>query len=731
MSKRHEAHRSVTVAVRIWRAAIPSRPTLLLAFALSIFSCAPSPAFEGGACEKAGDCAEGLLCLGRVCRHERGGHATDDSGSVCRPDCTHKCDGLPDGCGGVCTQPCDWMKVPAGSDNPPVPDYAAMVYDSRQERTVLFINRNEGWIEMNETWERSKAGWKKMNPRHQPRDGLTGYAVAYDRDRGNTVLFGGGYPENSNVFVVDETWTWDGEDWHLESPSFRPPARFVLAMAYDENRGRVVLYGGDVHSDNPLSKTCLSDTWEWDGREWHIMRPVTSPPCRLSESVAYDPVRKKVVLFGGYDEVFGPYPVPSRYFNDLWEWDGEAWTETTPENPPEFERLLVTYDANRRKLFIYPGAPSLVTFWFGPWIPAPGGWELDGNSFNWIELPGGEFAGFGYGMSFDESTRRLVLFGMSRQRLNDTLEWEDNGWQPSQLFVAPTARSGAHMGFDNRRGVIVLLGGSGHRPANGDSERGETWEWDGHVWRLRNPVDRPPEAEWRAMVYDDVRGHMLLYNSGCHAEGGSCGETWTWDGNAWWRLATAHSPGERRNAAMAFDSARGRAVLFGGSGISGGVNDAHTWEFDGEDWVVRRTPQNPEGRTGHAMVYDKKRGRAVMFGGEGSETFRDTWEWDGETWTKAADDGEPEGDFFFAMAYDSARARVLLHGSYLGRTDNDSMETWEWDGRSWRRLVPSNRPSAWYGFAMAYDSWRDRLVLFGGSPDGRWNLDETWEFGAQ
>ena len=68
---------------------------------------------------------------------------------------------------------------------------------------------------------------------------------------------------------------------------------------------------------------------------------------------------------------------------------------------------------------------------------------------------------------------------------------------------------------------------------------------------------------------------------------------------------------ERTYAAMAYDSARDRLVLFGGSGL----ND--TWEFDGNGWTnVTPANGNPEGRWRHGMAYDASRRRVVMFGGE-------------------------------------------------------------------------------------------------------------------
>ena len=57
--------------------------------------------------------------------------------------------------------------------------------------------------------------------------------------------------------------------------------------------------------------------------------------------------------------------------------------------------------------------------------------------------------------------------------------------------------------------------------------------------------------------------------------------------------------------------------------------------------TTSRDPGSPPGaRTGHAMAYDSARGVTVLFGGEfydsqsmSYELLGDTWEWDGVIWT--------------------------------------------------------------------------------------------------
>ena len=53
-------------------------------------------------------------------------------------------------------------------------------------------------------------------------------------------------------------------------------------------------------------------------------------------------------------------------------------------------------------------------------------------------------------------------------------------------------------------------------------------------------------------------------------------DTWDWDGRGW-SLRQDMGPAERINHALAFDSFRGRVVLFRGTNASGALGD--TWEL--------------------------------------------------------------------------------------------------------------------------------------------------------
>ena len=131
---------------------------------------------------------------------------------------------------------------------------------------------------------------------------------------------------------------------------------------------------------------------------------------------------------------------------------------------------------------------------------------------------------------------------------------------------------------------------------------------------------------------------------------------------------------------MAYDSARGRVVLFGGNGRDTGpgystnvLND--TWEWDGNAWAQRMPATNPDVpsslapymRTSFAMAYDSSRGLVVLFGGVSSAVvFGDHWEYGPANQPPVADAGPDQ----VLECTGDVKATAALDGS--ASTDVDS-----------------------------------------------------------
>jgi hypothetical protein len=85
---------------------------------------------------------------------------------------------------------------------------------------------------------------------------------------------------------------------------------------------------------------------------------------------------------------------------------------------------------------------------------------------------------------------------------------------------------------------------------------------------------------------------------------------------------------------MAYDGATGTAVLFGGDGMFGPLDD--TWTWNGSDWTQQHPAASPSARWHAPMAYDGATGTAVLFGGAAinPDALNDTWTWNGSTWAQ-------------------------------------------------------------------------------------------------
>ncbi|UCE58597.1 MAG: hypothetical protein JSU63_14275 [Phycisphaerales bacterium] len=151
---------------------------------------------------------------------------------------------------------------------------------------------------------------------------------------------------------------------------------------------------------------------------------------------------------------------------------------------------------------------------------------------------------------------------------------------------------------------------------------------------------------------------------------------------------------------------------------------------------VDPTDPQPGATSHHAMVYDSHRDVAVLFGGlivDSYDAYNETWEWNcaTRTWVQRTPDTSPPPRYAHAMAYDSARNVVVLFGggSSPALPGNELNDTWEYDGTTWVQRSPCGGvvPGKRFAHAMVFDSCRGVTVLFGGHDAGN-RLNDTWEW---
>ena len=307
-------------------------------------------------------------------------------------------------------------------------------------------------------------------------------------------------------------------------------------------------------------------------------------------------------------------------------------------------------------------------------------------------------------------------------------------WFSTAPANSPAPRSGAPFAFDALRNTCVLFGGS--QPQFGAYT--ETWTFDGAEWTQENPLASPPGRGGAGMVFDAQRGVTVMFGgiSNSPFGGSSYNDTWEWDGLTWTQRTTATTPFRSGRYGMAYDTLRGRTVVFGGvpSTLLLGASN-QTWEYDGTNWQQRNVAVNPGALDGPAMCFSETLGTCVLFGGVAPVTgamSTATWMWNGTAWTQANVFGSPPSARYEAsMTFDPTRGVCVLHGGVTagGMVLDD---TWEFDGATWT-LVSTGAPGPRRCASMAFDRYRGTNVLYGGSNSLAGGistiLGDTWTYG--
>ncbi|HEX6693483.1 MAG TPA: hypothetical protein VF035_02150 [Longimicrobiales bacterium] len=287
------------------------------------------------------------------------------------------------------------------------------------------------------------------------------HGLVYDAARKVVVMYGGGGPDDA--VSLGSTWAFDGASWKLIATD-GPGQRSDVRLAYDAARDVVVLYGGRARGTTGMH--VFTDTWEWNGAMWRKAAD-GGPPARTHAALGYDPLSRRVLLYGGGG-------TSDESYNDTWSWDGAAWKllpdtgpagrfvngmTTTAEsaflslvyNAPETMRdgnmglelfrrdaatwsridipplrfspmMPVTATANAGELLLYAG-------WDAPDGAAPTTWLVSARGAT-READAAPGRRRGAAMAYDPDRRRVILFGGESDTavLNDTWEWYDGAW---------------------------------------------------------------------------------------------------------------------------------------------------------------------------------------------------------------------------------------------------------------------------------------------------------------
>jgi hypothetical protein len=597
----------------------------------------------------------------------------------------------------------------------------SLVYDSVTGRLIMFGGYDHNWNRMHDIWEYDGGTrtWVDVTP---PSGALPaarwGQSMAFDPNRRKVILFGG---QDDNLVYLSDTWEWDtvAKTWTNVTPATSPTARRGTQLVYEAATDRMILVGGV--DDNRF----YNDTWAWSpgSRTWTKLNPSVSSAAgrtfigRGYPGAAYNSSTGRVTLFGGVGFPTGSSVVSDQ--NDTWELRGNVWTDVTPGgSPPGRGWTQLAYDAVNGRIVMFGGfrvaQPNLS--YGDTWAFQNGAWAQI------VPESGGLGVRDSHGMVYDAARQRIVVFG---GYLADVLELTGNSWSRVLETVWPPVQDAHSMAYDSDRDVVFMYGGGSY----------EAWEltvptkaWN---WYF---VGGPGGRTGSSVVYQPNRRRMLLLGGRARTNGtvgASLGDTWEWDtaAHSWTNVSPGSSPTARDEHAMAFDVGRSTAVLFGGRDANGSpLGD--TWVWNGSSWSNVTASGGPSARFGHSMTYDVARGVIVLFGGDnGSQKLNDVWEWDGANrrWNQAFPGTSPPARAYAAMSsFDAGSPGVAVFGGVGSSLLND---TWIWNGSSWSQATAgAGAPTARQGAEMVYATASQRMVSFGGR-DSRGLTNELW-FGS-
>ena len=480
--------------------------------------------------------------------------------------------------------------------------------------------------------------------------------AAFDDAHGDWFVFGG-RSEGGGLHFAD-VWRIDvrrrAPRWHRvtdgDAEGAPPPLR-SCAAAFDRHAGRLLVFGGwnGVTPTNGVWALTPGATPRWQ-RLCDATSCGTPPSARRAAQAVYDPIRRRLLVFGGLD---------TQYRNDTWELtlDGApAWRQLPPvgPQPPARGGHSLVYDRRGRRAWLFGGTTS------GPDLGDT--WTFDLATDTWTALtPSACAAGCpparsGAVLVHDLREDRLVLHGGWESGPNryprDTWTLENLGeapvWARAQIDSEAPKRRYFGVGAYDRETRRLLEFGGGIGATALRTPPCSTWACatgsPGVVWRRARRSRPATRSRWPSPSVAIACSPSVASVPGPSPGSSTRAHTWadSWSlgltgGGVRWRNVTPPAwepnPLHREAAAVATDTRRGRMVMVGG--LEGDDELADVWAADLDRgparWRQLCSPSScgpgPAARWGAHAVYDPVADRIVVFGGRRSDgtSFADVW----------------------------------------------------------------------------------------------------------
>lgn len=445
---------------------------------------------------------------------------------------------------------------------------------------------------------------------------------------------------------------------------------------------------------------------------------------RRGALTAYDSKRERVLVYGGETE--------SQALSDLWELSlsSRQWQALAPQGPSPGPRRggASIYDPIGDRVLLFGGTDAEAS---------SDVWELSlGSTPAWrkLELASGPSPVGPCSGVYDPIRHRLIV-------QTGNTAWalaliEGSSWESLSTITLPLPfdqLNSFSLTYDAAGDRLVLCGGQAYNP-----------NLDVYVLSLASPSDwttlpvqgTPPRLVGHTAVYDPGRGRIVTF--GGIVPNRNKAYALTLGGSPSWSLISAPpgaDPHGRTDHSAIYDSRRNRMLMWGGN--PGPAVDVYQLSLDDIDagWGIMPTSNVGPAFYQGSAVYDARRDRVLVFGGTLEDAYGSVWELalaGSPTWTKLAPDPAfplPR-QWTASVILDPVRDRlVLFGGAGQGGLFND---TWALELSPVLRWVPLGpdgvRPSQRWAAAAIYDPVGRRMVLFAGNQGGTWDtaVNDVW-----
>lgn len=290
----------------------------------------------------------------------------------------------------------------------------------------------------------------------------------------------------ADISLAQEVNTWVKRSPLKDAPP-SPGLSYETSIAYDPVARRVLRWGGHAQGGVKGSGEQITEMWTLDPStmKWELKEPNRSPPatCCAQQNV-FDTCQNRFLRFKAAGGNHGWQWFREIYLNNtsLWNYDlaKNTWRDMRPLPEPPISLLhCASWDSDHQVAVVFGGEGTHEgTLVYDPYV----------NTWSWMRAKnepaqGSTEARSGGNLAYDAARKRHILFGS--QFTNDPHTWgydlRQNEWRDLKPATQPpTDRNDAVLAYDSVNKVIVAVIRANDATDGKEVAKGhlETWAFD-------------------------------------------------------------------------------------------------------------------------------------------------------------------------------------------------------------------------------------------------------------